>query len=88
MILLDFGVSRSFFVKFVDDYIRIIKFVFEGDREGIKYWFVESGFFIGYEIKVCISVELFLFKGVNIYGESKFFWFFGDLILSVVSFIL
>lgn len=34
------------------------------------------------------TVESFLFKGVNIHGEPKFSWFFGDLILSVASFIL
>lgn len=88
LILLDFGASRSFSAKFVDDYIRIIKSASEGDREGIKHWSVESGFLTGYETKVCISVESFLFKGVNIHGEPKFSWFFGDLILSVASFIL
>lgn len=52
LILLDFGASRSFSAKFVDDYIRIIKSAADGDREGVKHWSVECGFLTGYETKV------------------------------------
>lgn len=60
LILLDFGASRSFSAKFVDDYIRIIKSASEGDRKGIKHWSVESGFLTGYETKVYITSLVFI----------------------------
>lgn len=53
--LLDFGASRSFSAKFVDDYIRIIKAASEGDREGVRHWSIESGFLTGYETKVYVD---------------------------------
>lgn len=64
LILLDFGASRSFSAKFVDDYIRIIKSASEGDREGIKHWSVESGFLTGYETKVYIASQVFIWWNI------------------------
>ncbi|XP_056021745.1 atypical kinase COQ8B, mitochondrial-like isoform X2 [Ostrea edulis] len=65
--LLDFGASRSFSAKFVDDYIRIIKAASEGDREGVRHWSIESGFLTGYETK---SMEAAHIDAVMILGET------------------
>lgn len=70
LILLDFGASRSFSAKFVDDYIRIIKSASEGDREGIKHWSVESGFLTGYETKTMENAHV---DAVMILGEAMAF---------------
>lgn len=52
VILLDFGATREFRKKFVDDYIRIIKAARDQDREGILKWSQKAGFLTGYETKV------------------------------------
>jgi aarF domain-containing kinase len=52
LILLDFGASREFPKKFVDDYIRIIKAAADDDREGVLEWSQSTGFLTGYETKV------------------------------------
>ncbi|XP_061173214.1 atypical kinase COQ8B, mitochondrial-like [Saccostrea echinata] len=67
LILLDFGASRSFSAKFVDDYIRIIKAASEGDREGVKHWSVECGFLTGYETKTMETAHI---DAVMILGEA------------------
>ncbi|XP_062584284.1 atypical kinase COQ8B, mitochondrial-like [Saccostrea cucullata] len=67
LILLDFGASRSFSARFVDDYIRIIKSASEGDREGVKHWSVECGFLTGYETKTMETAHI---DAVMILGEA------------------
>lgn len=52
VILLDFGATREFHKKFVDDYIRIIKSARDQDRDGILKWSQATGFLTGYETKI------------------------------------
>ena len=49
---MDFGATREFCKKFVDDYIRIIKSARDQDRDGILEWSQKAGFLTGYETKV------------------------------------
>ncbi|VDM92017.1 unnamed protein product [Litomosoides sigmodontis] len=67
LILLDFGASRSYPKKFVDQYMNIIRAAYDNDRSKILEYSRKIGFLSGYESKVmedahCISI--------NILGET------------------
>jgi aarF domain-containing kinase len=63
LILLDFGASRVYSKKFVDDYMRILKAAFDGDRKTMLIYSRKIGFLTGYESKVmeeahCDSIQI------------------------------
>jgi len=50
--LLDFGATRTYDKKFVDDYIEVVKGASAGDREKVVEKSISLGFLTGYEPKV------------------------------------
>uniref|UniRef100_F1KZ88 Ubiquinone biosynthesis protein coq-8 n=1 Tax=Ascaris suum TaxID=6253 RepID=F1KZ88_ASCSU len=52
LILLDFGASRSYPKKFVDQYMHIIRAAYDHDREKLLKYSREIGFLTGYESKI------------------------------------
>ncbi|RWS28734.1 aarF domain-containing protein kinase 4-like protein [Leptotrombidium deliense] len=71
--LLDFGATRDFNKKFVDEYMRLIKAGADQDREGVRRYSQEMGFLTGFETKVMTDAHV---DAVMILGES--FAFKGD----------
>ncbi|XP_071163945.1 atypical kinase COQ8B, mitochondrial-like [Mytilus edulis] len=67
VILLDFGATREFHKKFVDDYIRIIKSARDQDRDGILKWSQATGFLTGYETKIMEKAHI---ESVMILGRA------------------
>jgi len=62
LILLDFGASRSYSKKFVDQYMHIIRAAYENDRKKMLEYSRSIGFLTGYETKImedahCDSIE-------------------------------
>lgn len=51
IVLLDFGATRDFSVRFVDGYIQIIKAAADNDRDGVLKHSQDLGFLTGYETK-------------------------------------
>lgn len=82
IVLLDFGATRSYNKKFVDQYMKIIKAAYDGDKEKIiqleswkKYFQInfslsysrEIGFLTGYESEIMEKAHL---ESVMIMGET------------------
>jgi len=65
--LIDFGASRYFTTKFVDDYVKIINSAAKGDKEGILHWSKEVGFITGYEAKALLDAHV---DAIMILGEA------------------
>jgi len=65
--LLDFGASRYFTTKFVDDYVKIINSAALGDKDGILHWSKEVGFITGYEAKALLDAHV---DAIMILGEA------------------
>lgn len=65
--LIDFGASRYFTTKFVDDYVKIINSAAQGDRDGILHWSKEVGFITGYEAKTLLDAHV---DAIMILGEA------------------
>ncbi|KHJ89149.1 ABC1 family protein [Oesophagostomum dentatum] len=67
LILLDFGASRSYSKKFVDQYMKIIKAASEKDTKKIIEYSREIGFLTGYESKIMEQAHA---ESVLIMGET------------------
>lgn len=65
--LIDFGASRYFTTKFVDDYVKIINSAAKGDADGILHWSKEVGFITGYEAKSLLDAHV---DAIMILGEA------------------
>jgi len=65
--LIDFGASRYFTTKFVDDYVKIINSAALGDKDGILHWSKEVGFITGYEAKTLLDAHV---DAIMILGEA------------------
>ncbi len=52
LILLDFGASRSYEKKFIDQYLQVVKAALDGDRKKVLAYSEKMGFLTGYESKV------------------------------------
>lgn len=65
--LIDFGASREFDRKFIDNYMKLIRASADNDRERIKQLSVEGGFLTGYETKEMIDAHV---SAVMILGEG------------------
>uniref|UniRef100_A0A158R4Q9 ABC1 domain-containing protein n=1 Tax=Syphacia muris TaxID=451379 RepID=A0A158R4Q9_9BILA len=51
LLLLDFGASRSYSKKFVDNYMHIIRAAYDNNKEEILNWSRKIGFLTGHETK-------------------------------------
>ena len=67
LLLLDFGASRTYPKKFVDQYMHIIRAAYDNDTEEIMKWSRTIGFLTGYETKVLENAHL---DSVLILGET------------------
>ncbi|PAV83253.1 hypothetical protein WR25_19806 [Diploscapter pachys] len=67
IVLLDFGATRSYSKKFVDQYMKIIKAAYDGDKEKIIHYSREIGFLTGYESELMEKAHL---ESVMIMGET------------------
>lgn len=65
--LIDFGASRYFTTKFVDNYVKIINSAALGDKDGILHWSKEVGFITGYEAKTLLDAHV---DAIMILGEA------------------
>ncbi|UJR30774.1 hypothetical protein I4U23_018294 [Adineta vaga] len=65
--LIDFGASRDFDPKFIDNYIKIIRAAADNDRERIKELSIQGGFLTGYETREMIQAHV---DAVMILGEG------------------
>ncbi|KAL4238301.1 Atypical kinase coq8a [Mactra antiquata] len=74
IILLDFGATREFSTRFVDDYIRIIKSAADNDRNGVLKYSQDLGFLTGYETKEMekAHVEAVMILGQAFHCEGRF----------------
>ncbi|VDL14608.1 unnamed protein product [Hymenolepis diminuta] len=64
--LLDFGASRDYPRRFVDEYLRVIVASSEGDNAGIVEHSKKLGFLTGYETKVFLDAHV---EAVRVLGE-------------------
>ncbi|VDM46056.1 unnamed protein product [Toxocara canis] len=67
LILLDFGASRSYPKKFVDQYMHIIRAAYDLDKERLLKYSREIGFLTGYESKVMEDAHC---ESILILGET------------------
>uniref|UniRef100_A0A914C0R5 ABC1 atypical kinase-like domain-containing protein n=1 Tax=Acrobeloides nanus TaxID=290746 RepID=A0A914C0R5_9BILA len=67
LILLDFGASRSYQKKFVDQYMHIIRAAYDEDREKMLKYSRKIGFLTGYESKVMEQAHC---ESISILGET------------------
>ncbi|VDM70139.1 unnamed protein product [Strongylus vulgaris] len=67
MVLLDFGASRSYNKKFVDQYMKVIKAAADKDKEKVIEYSKEIGFLTGYETGVMKKAHA---ESVLILGET------------------
>ncbi|EUB56876.1 Chaperone activity of bc1 complex-like protein [Echinococcus granulosus] len=67
IILLDFGASREYPRRFVDDYLRVIVAASNGDKPGILEYSRRLGFLTGYETKVFLDAHV---EAVSVLGEA------------------
>lgn len=78
LILLDFGASRVYSKKFIDQYIRVIKAAADEDRAGVLELSRNMGFLTGYESKIMeeAHVDAVMILG-EMFGESAGEFDFG-----------
>ncbi|KAL5103517.1 Atypical kinase COQ8B mitochondrial [Taenia crassiceps] len=67
IILLDFGASREYPRRFVDDYLQVIVAASKGDKPGILEYSRRLGFLTGYETKVFLDAHV---EAVSVLGEA------------------
>uniref|UniRef100_A0A0V0J662 ABC1 atypical kinase-like domain-containing protein n=1 Tax=Schistocephalus solidus TaxID=70667 RepID=A0A0V0J662_SCHSO len=67
IVLLDFGASRTYPRKFVDEYLRLIKAAADGNKEAILEHSRNLGFLTGYETKAFVDAHT---EAVSILGEA------------------
>uniref|UniRef100_A0A915Q312 ABC1 atypical kinase-like domain-containing protein n=1 Tax=Setaria digitata TaxID=48799 RepID=A0A915Q312_9BILA len=67
LILLDFGASRSYPKKFVDQYMNIIRAAYENNRDKMLEYSREIGFLSGYESKIMEDAHC---ESITILGET------------------
>ncbi|CDS36787.1 ABC domain containing protein kinase [Echinococcus multilocularis] len=67
IILLDFGASREYPRRFVDNYLRVIVAASNGDKPGILEYSRRLGFLTGYETKVFLDAHV---EAVGVLGEA------------------
>ncbi|KAL7063352.1 hypothetical protein AAHC03_01736 [Spirometra sp. Aus1] len=67
IVLLDFGASRTYPRKFVDEYLRLIKAAADGNKEGILEHSRNLGFLTGYETKTFVDAHT---EAVSVLGEA------------------
>uniref|UniRef100_A0A5S6QTD5 Uncharacterized protein n=1 Tax=Trichuris muris TaxID=70415 RepID=A0A5S6QTD5_TRIMR len=67
IVLLDFGASRSFPSRFVDQHFSVINYAAEGGRKSILKYSRDVGFLTGYESKVMEEAHT---NAVMILGEA------------------
>ncbi|CAF3836004.1 unnamed protein product [Adineta steineri] len=65
--LIDFGSSRDFSAKFIDNYLKIIRASADNDRERIKELSIEGGFLTGYETREMVDAHV---NAVMLLGEG------------------
>ena len=72
--LLDFGATRMYSKKFVDQYIRIIRGAADNDRAAVLKWSQSLKFLTGYETKAMedAHVDAVLILGEPFANEGKF----------------
>ena len=58
LVLLDFGASREYSKKFVDNYMKVIKAAADKDKQAVLDYSVKLGFLTGYETKVHFYCKL------------------------------
>lgn len=66
LMLIDFGATRFYTKKFMDDYLRVILAATENDRETVHRLSVKMGFLTGHETKVMEEAHV---DAVMILGE-------------------
>ncbi|MCP9265491.1 Protein ABC transporter 1, mitochondrial [Dirofilaria immitis] len=67
LILLDFGASRSYPKKFVDQYMNIIRAAYDNDRDKMLEYSRKIGFLSGYESKIMEDAHC---ESISILGET------------------
>ncbi|EJD73810.1 atypical/ABC1/ABC1-A protein kinase [Loa loa] len=67
LILLDFGASRSYPKKFVDQYMNIIRAAYDNDKDKMLDYSRKIGFLSGYESKVMEDAHC---ESISILGET------------------
>uniref|UniRef100_A0A1I8EGX8 ABC1 domain-containing protein n=1 Tax=Wuchereria bancrofti TaxID=6293 RepID=A0A1I8EGX8_WUCBA len=67
LILLDFGASRSYPRKFVDQYMNIIRAAYDNDKDKMLEYSRKIGFLSGYESKIMENAHC---ESIGILGET------------------
>ena len=65
--LIDFGASRDFDPKFIDNYLKIMRASTDNDRERVKQLSIEGGFLTGYETREMMEAHV---DAVMILGQG------------------